>query len=873
MVEVYKLRCTLSGHKSDVRAVACLSDTRIVSASRDLTARIWNISKEGCDGCEDMVLLGHTNYVSAVCCQELENECRILTGSHDKLIRGYNSMSPEAVFTLEGHKDTVCALAVVSQKTIISGSWDKSVKIWKEEKCVSTLTGHEAAVWCVLVMSAVNITGHVDDMIVISGSADRTIRIWCLRGLNQDISLPDIILLNSLNEHKDCVRALARIDDSRFLSASNDASIRAWDATTGKCIGEFYGHTNFVYGLACSPNFPKFVSCGEDRSIRVWLLPSAGEWAPEKHFSCFQTILLPCQSAWCVAMVPNGDIVVGGSDSMIRIFSCDSTRQASSDVLKLYETELANFKVTVPDSSGTGDLVLNNLPGVEALTKPGKSEGQIMVINDDGRSVCYQWSSQDTRWIKVGDVVGSQPSNRQVHEGKEYDFVFTVDIDDSMPGLKLPYNRTEDPWFAAHSFIQRHDLPSGYLDTVANFIIKNAGPPIDPVVSNDLSHSDPFTGAHRYIPNSFSSTVTKSTTNGVSVSTSYFPSDTFISMKSISLDPLMTKLESFNVQSPIPLNNEFLEACRKFNINDCTETEAVYLTTYILDAINKWTPDTIFPLLDILRCLVFWPISSDIIFETTNWNHLLSISFNNPDLSSANCLLMLRLLVNSLAADGPRFIDTIKRQSVSSSSSSSLTNSSDKPNIPPKSLITAVGITGRLIELVNDNKLQFAIRKPQQIALANLMYNISVLVHLSKPLSIESNIFPQLRFISGVCIRISLNILSLALDHGCSGVTQLYPEAVNHLFVSIGTCLLSVTSELNSTEEQLKTQRIRILASAMIGLKDLSRSVDNDVIIDNNVDEFTAWESVRKIINYWITTPTVCSNVRACASQLLSILE
>ncbi|CAH8669327.1 unnamed protein product [Schistosoma haematobium] len=873
MVEVYKLRCTLSGHKSDVRAVTCLSDTRIVSASRDLTARTWHISKEGCDGCEDMVLLGHTNYVSAVCCQDLDNECHILTGSHDKLIRGYNSMSPEALFTLEGHKDTVCTLAVGNHKTIISGSWDKSIKIWKEGKCVSTLTGHEAAVWCVLVMSAVNITGHIDDLIVISGSADQTIRIWCLRGLNQDISSPDIILLNSLNEHKDCVRALARIDDSRFLSASNDASIRAWDATTGKCIGEFYGHTNFVYGLACSPDFPKFVSCGEDRSIRVWLLPSASEWAPEKHFSCFQTILLPCQSAWCVAMVPNGDIIVGGSDSMIRIFSCDSTRQASSDILKLYETELANFKITVPSSSGAGDLVLNNLPGVEALTRPGKSEGQIMVINDNGRSVCYQWSSHGTRWIEVGDVVGSQPSNRQVHEGKEYDFVFTVDIDDSMPGLKLPYNRTEDPWFAAHSFIQRHDLPAGYLDTVANFIIQNAGPPINPVVSNDLSHSDPFTGAHRYIPSNFSSTITKSTTNGTSVFTSHFPPNTFISMKSISLGPLMTKLESFNVQSPIPLNNEFLEACRKFNIDDCTETEAVHLTTHILDAINKWTPDTIFPLLDILRCLVFWPISSDIIFETTNWNYLLLISFNNPDLSSANCLLMLRLLVNSLAADGPRFIDTIQRQSLSSSSSSSLTNSSDKPNVVPKSLITAVGITGRLVELVNDNKLQFVTRKPHQVALACLMYNMSVLVHLAKPFSIESNIFPQLRFIFGVCIRISLNILSLALDHGCSGVTQLHPEAVNHLFVSIGTCLLSVTSGLNSTDEQLKTQRIRILASAMIGLKDLPQSVDNDVNIDNNVEEFTAWESVRKIINYWITTPTVCSNVRACASQLLSILE
>lgn len=61
-----------------------------------------------------MVLLGHTNYVSAVCCQDLDNECHILTGSHDKLIRGYNSMSPEALFTLEGHKDTGMFLVVIA---------------------------------------------------------------------------------------------------------------------------------------------------------------------------------------------------------------------------------------------------------------------------------------------------------------------------------------------------------------------------------------------------------------------------------------------------------------------------------------------------------------------------------------------------------------------------------------------------------------------------------------------------------------------------------------------------------------------------------------------------------------------------------------
>ena len=81
----------------------------------------------------------------------------------------------------------------------------------------------------------------------------------------------------------------------------------------------------------------------------------------------------------------------------------------------------------------------------------------------------------------MGDVLGaaggsetSDPSKTS-HEGKEYDFVFSIDIAEGQPPLKLPYNCTEDPWLVAQKFIHKHDLSQYYLDTVANFIIKNSG--------------------------------------------------------------------------------------------------------------------------------------------------------------------------------------------------------------------------------------------------------------------------------------------------------------------------------------------------------------------------------------------------------------
>jgi hypothetical protein len=52
-----------------------------------------------------------------------------------------------------------------------------------------------------------------------------------------------------------------------------------------------------------------------------------------------------------------------------------------------------------------------------------------------------QWDSSSRTWLKAGQVVDAVGSNRkQLYEGKEYDYVFDVDIQEGVPPLKLPYN-------------------------------------------------------------------------------------------------------------------------------------------------------------------------------------------------------------------------------------------------------------------------------------------------------------------------------------------------------------------------------------------------------------------------------------------------
>ena len=52
-----------------------------------------------------------------------------------------------------------------------------------------------------------------------------------------------------------------------------------------------------------------------------------------------------------------------------------------------------------------------------------------------------KWDSVNYTWQKIGDVVDAVGSGRkQLYQGKEYDYVFDVDIQDGVPPLKLPYN-------------------------------------------------------------------------------------------------------------------------------------------------------------------------------------------------------------------------------------------------------------------------------------------------------------------------------------------------------------------------------------------------------------------------------------------------
>ncbi|KAG9231992.1 WD40-repeat-containing domain protein [Amylocarpus encephaloides] len=490
-MDEYKLSASLSGHEDDVRAVAFPTSKGVISASRDGTVRTWKLLSDHPPMYDATISSNATSFVNTVAYLPPNpqfTEGLVISGGQDTVIEVRQpSKGPEdnAEALLLGHGHNVCALDVdPAGKFIVSGSWDSEARIWPVGKweCETVLRGHQGSVWAVLAL---------DSETILTGCADKSIRVFHKSGK----------LLRTMTGSEDVVRALCRVpkrnpSGADFASAGNDNMVRLW-MMSGVQRAVLPGHENFIYSLASAPTGEIF-SAGEDRTVRIW-----------KGLECVQTITHPAISVWGVAVCPeNGDIVTGASDRMVRVFTRTPERVADAETTRQFEDSVKES--SIPQQAMGGEVNKEKLPGAEFLTqKSGTKEGQVQMIRENNGSVtAHQWSAGQQQWISVGtvvDAVGS--SGKKVdYMGKEYDYVFDVDIEDGKPALKLPYNLSQNPYEAAQKFIADNELPITYLDQVANFITTNTQAATIGQSQEPISAPDPWGSDNRYRPGGDTST-------------------------------------------------------------------------------------------------------------------------------------------------------------------------------------------------------------------------------------------------------------------------------------------------------------------------------------------------------------------------------
>jgi len=96
----------------------------------------------------------------------------IVSGSNDHSIKFWNPNEEyKCIKTVLGHNSYVNMVILLNNRWIASGSEDQKIKLWDPNdsyKCILTLEGHEGSI---------NALAQFDNLII-SGSTDKTMKIW-----------------------------------------------------------------------------------------------------------------------------------------------------------------------------------------------------------------------------------------------------------------------------------------------------------------------------------------------------------------------------------------------------------------------------------------------------------------------------------------------------------------------------------------------------------------------------------------------------------------------------------------------------------------------------------------------------------------------
>jgi len=253
-----------SPHRSWVRSLVSLSDGSFVSCSKDQTVRRWMMKTKmpsySSNNNKDRIELelvgtfvGHDSYVW---CAIEKDRNTLLSGSEDQTLKEWDVTSCQCLntheigspvwslvitkdrstvvcgletgrvemrrasdldlkFSFSVHSGTVYCICELEEGSFASGSYDKTIKIWKERRVLHILSGHSSWVHRVI---------ELNNNTIVSTSGDKTVKIWKRRQC-----------IHTLTPHSETTYGLVRLSGNKFATGSIKSMIHIW-TEEGECL-------------------------------------------------------------------------------------------------------------------------------------------------------------------------------------------------------------------------------------------------------------------------------------------------------------------------------------------------------------------------------------------------------------------------------------------------------------------------------------------------------------------------------------------------------------------------------------------------------------------------------------------------------------
>lgn len=238
---------TPEGNRAAAKCVALLGGSEALSG--DLEGNVSKFDLTG-ENPPEKYSLSHEPIQSIATFPTLENLFIIGTADGNISIWPTGTETGDATFLANNHDDSVQSLQWVEEKTLVSASLDRTIRIWDVDQLTEkSILSATCGILSVQMRGSLIITGH----------PDRSIRLWDTR-IEERRSV-----VSEFKSHTNWVSDAKWINNELFVSGGYDGAVKMWNIGTQVPLFTIAQHDEKIFTIDTTEN--EIVAAGSGQKI------------------------------------------------------------------------------------------------------------------------------------------------------------------------------------------------------------------------------------------------------------------------------------------------------------------------------------------------------------------------------------------------------------------------------------------------------------------------------------------------------------------------------------------------------------------------------------------------------------------------------